>query len=172
MWQTNEWAAWVTAGMHLVTPMATKASQTETGGPSDRVEKTNPAQLEAQARSLFASPTRYGEAVRLFVEAADQREIGDPLRVKNLVMASRLTYYRGQTHDALHLMQRAANEAISTGDVLAAANSYMDSAFLAQELGHTGVAAEMMKKAERLSYSPLLAQEDRDYIRNRLSNGA
>lgn len=170
MWKTNDWAAWVTAGMLLVTPMAVKASQAPTGGPSDRVD-TNPAELEAAARQLFASPTRYGEAVRLFVQAANEREIGDPLRVKNLAMASRLAYYRGETDNALHLMQRSANEALSTGDVLAAANRYMDSAFLAQELGQTGVVTEMMKKAERLSYSPLLAKEDRDYIRNRISAG-
>ena len=170
MRKTNGWAAIVTAGVLLASPLAASATQNEYGGPSDRTD-ASPSELEAKARTLFSSPARYGEAVRLFVEAADQREIGDPQRVKNLSMASRLTYYSGDTSDALDLMQRAANEAMATGDVLAAAHSYMDGAFLAQEIGQVGVAAELMKKAERLSFSPLIAARDRDGIRARIPAG-
>lgn len=170
MRKTNGWAAIVAAGVLAASPMAATASQMEYGGPSDRND--NPTVLEAKARALFSSPARYDEAVRLFVEAADEREIGDPQRVKNLTMASRLTYYAGDTSDALELMQRAANEAMSTGDVLAAAHGYMDSAFLAHEVGQTGVAAALIKKAERLSLSPLIARRDREQILARISNGA
>jgi ATP/maltotriose-dependent transcriptional regulator MalT len=168
---TNDWAAWITAGMLLVTPMAATGSQIEGAGPSDRVE-ANPTELEAEARELFASPTRYDEAVRLFVKAAELRGVGDQQRVKDFVMASRLTYYRGGVAEALSLMQRAANEALSTGDVLAAAHGFMDSAYLAQEAGEAGVATEMIRKAERLTYSPLLAREDREELRSRISAGA
>lgn len=168
---SNDWAAWITAGMLLVTPMAATGSQIEGAGPSDRVE-VGPTELEAEARALFATPARYTEAVRLFIKAADLREIGDQQRVKNFAMASRLTYYRGDINGALSLMQRAANEALSTGDVLAAAHGFMDSAYLAQEAGEAGVAGEMIKKAERLTYSPLLAQKDKEELRNRISAGA
>lgn len=165
------WAAIITAGVLLAGPVAATGSQIQQGGPSD-VARDDPTALEAQARSLFSTPARYSEAVRLFVKAADLREIGDPQRVKNLTMASRLTYYRGDAANALDLMQRAANEAMSTGDVLAAAHGYMDSAYLAQEIGQQGVAAELMKKAEKLSYSPLIAQDDREQIRSRIAKGA
>jgi Flp pilus assembly protein TadD len=167
----NGWAAIITAGVLLAGPMAATGSQIEQGGPSDRVTD-DPTALEAQARSLFSTPTRYAEAVRLFVRAADLREIGDPQRVKNLSMASRLTYYRGDTSDALDLMQRAANEAMSTGDVLAAAHGFMDGAYLAQEIGQIGLATQLMKKAEKLSFSPLIAQTDREEIRARVAKGA
>lgn len=165
------WAAIITAGLLLAGPVAATGSQIEQGGPTDRVAD-NPTELEAQARSLFSSPARYDEAVRLFVKAAGLRDIGDPQRVKDLSMASRLAYYRGETGEALDLMRRAADEAMSTGDVLAAAHGFMDSAYLAHEIGQTGVAAELMKKAEKLSYSPLIAQADREEIRARIASGA
>jgi hypothetical protein len=171
MRNTNGWAAFFTAGLLLAGPIAATGTQMEEDGPSDRVT-ADPTELETQARSLFSSPTRYAEAVRLFVKAAELRDIGDPQRVKNLTMASRLTYYRGDTGDALDLMRRAADEAMSTGDVLAAAHAFMDSAHLAHEIGRTGVASELLKKAEMLSYSPLIAQDDREHIRLRITKGA
>ena len=60
---------------------------------------------------------------------------------------------------------------LGTGDVLTAAHSFMDSAILAQELGHAGVVTELVKKAERLSYSPLIAKADREDILNRIASG-
>jgi len=172
MRKTTGMRAWIAAGLLMMTPMVASASQIAYAGPSDR-EMATPNHLEAQARALFATPARYGEAVRLFVKAADMREVGDPIRVKDLIMASRLTYYRADTERALELMSRAANEALSTGDVLTAAHSFMDGAFLAQEVGHAGVVTELVKKAERLSYSPLIAAADRQEILNRIaSSGA
>ena len=166
MRNTNGWAVLAAAGMLMAGPLAAAGSLIDNGGTSHAVAP-NPTEIEERARSLFSSPARYGEAARLLLKAADQREIGDPQRVKNLSMASRLRYYRGDAEEALALMQRAAAEAMSTGDVLTAAWGYIDGAFLAQEIGQVDVAAEMLKKSERLSHSPLIAQSDRDEIRAR-----
>ena len=170
MRNTNGWAVLAAAVMLVAGPLAAAGSLIEDGGTSHAVAP-DPTELEERARSLFSSPARYGEAARLLLKAADQREIGDPQRVKNLSMASRLTYYRGDVSEALAIMERAAAEAMSTGDVLAAARGYTDGAFLAHEIGQVKVAEQLLKKAERLSHSPLIAQSDRDEIRARTALG-
>jgi len=163
---TNAWMRLLAAGVLLVSPVAVAGSTIH----EDVSESApvNPATLEARARQMFASPTRYAEAARLFARAAGQRDIGDPLRVEDLVMASRLTYYHGNVRNALDLMQRAASEALSTGDVIIAAHRFMDGAVLAHELGDADVVESMATKAERLSHSPLLTRQDRDEIRGRI----
>lgn len=120
--------------------------------------------LERQARGLFSQPGEYGKASKLLLQAAQERELGDPERIRDLHMASRLAFYKGDEGKALELMTRAAEESLSVGDVIAAAHHFADAAFLAKENNRVVEAAELVKKATLLAASPLIAKQDRAAI--------
>jgi hypothetical protein len=130
--------------------------------------QVSPEDLEAQAQELFEVPKKYGEAVKLYVRAANMREAGDPVRVTDLVMASRLAYYAGKEERSAALMERAADEAHAAGDVVRAANAYIDASFLAREAGWELKVPELVKKAQLLTASPLIARSDREAILARI----
>ncbi len=127
----------------------------------------NPAVLERQAQALFPVPKKYGEAAKLYVRAAELRLPGDPQRVTDLMMASRLKYYDGDGR-AWTLMERAAEEAIAAGDVIGAAHAFVDASFLAQEAGENAVVLDLVERAELLTHSPLLETEQREAILARI----
>ncbi|MGH7503826.1 MAG: hypothetical protein ACREL7_19025 [Longimicrobiales bacterium] len=128
-----------------------------------------PESLEQEAEALFSSPKKYGKAVKLYVKAADLREPGDPKRVTDLVMASRLSFYAGNEVRGLELMERAADEALAAGDVVRSANAYIDASFLAREAGNMEAVLELVAKARLLTASPLIAANDRQAILARIN---
>ncbi len=140
----------------------------EYAGPGSNRATTQAEKLERQARALFSQPERYGHAARLLQRAASTREIGDPERIRDLHLASRLSYYKGDEGRALVLMQQSANEALATGDVIVAANRYVDAAFLAKSAGQSAAAAEMVQKATLLAGSPLIDVASRTAILTRV----
>jgi hypothetical protein len=139
------------------------------GNVDDVKGEVSPEDLEAKAQQLFETPKKYGEAVKLFVKAADLRSPGDPMRITDLVMASRLSYYAGKETRAAELMERAADEAHAAGDVVGAANAYIDASFLAQAAGNGVKVPELVKKAQLLTSSPLLAASEREKILKRIA---
>ncbi len=169
MRKTIAFATILAAGLISLRPAAGSAKQIAFAGPSDRVT-ADPTDFESQARSLFPYPKRYDEAARLFLKAADTRELGDPIRTRDISMAARLSFYRGDVERARTLMERAADEAASTGDVMQAAATYLDAAFLARESGDGENVTRLARKAEMLARSPLLADKDRDDILNRIKS--
>jgi hypothetical protein len=166
MKKTSAMAAVLAAGLFGAMAAPGSASQyAETAVPSASRSKTiDPQEFESRAKSLFSNPKRYDEAIKLFLKAADTREVGDPVRVKDVIMASRLAYYREDMARSLSLMQRAADEAAATGDVLTAAHAYMDAAFLARGFTNADVVVALVKKAELLAYSPLISELDKEGI--------
>jgi len=163
MRKTSALTAIVAAGLFAFGPGLTSASQMALAT-TDSHNAADPHEFESRAKSLFAYPKRYDEAIKLFLKAADTREVGDPVRVQDLVMASRLAYYRDDHGRSLALMRRAADEASSTGDVITAAHAYMDAAFIARLEGSAETVVQLVKKAELLAYSPLIGDKDRDGI--------
>jgi hypothetical protein len=164
--------AWMMGVALAVSPGAVRAAQAQLAlaGGSERVRSgVEPAELEARAEALFAAPKKYGQAVKLYVQAADLREPGDPQRVTDLVMASRLAFYDGKKGRASDLMVRAADEALAAGDIVNAAHAYIDASFLAQEMGNGAVVVELVKKAQLLTASPLIARTDRTAILARIT---
>jgi len=162
-------AAVVAAGLFSASPAVASASQYTEDIPTARSSKSiNPDEYEARARSMFSNPKRYDEAIKLFLKAAETRDVGDPIRVQDIIMASRLAYYREDLGRSLSLMQRAADEAAATGDVLTAAHSYMDAAFLAKEAGTVEVVVNLVRKAEMLAWSPLISALDKEGILARI----
>jgi hypothetical protein len=128
----------------------------------------DPSEFEARAESLFAYPKHYDKAIGLLLKAAGTREVGDPVRVQDLVLASRLAHYREDQDRSLRFMRQAADEAAATGDVITAAHAYMDAAFLALDGGTKEIVEGLIRKAELLAYSPLIGDKDRNGILARI----
>lgn len=160
--------AWAVGAVLVAWPTVATASQGP-GNVEDVKGEVSPEELETQAQKLFESPKKYNDAVKLYVRAAEMRAPGDPVRITDLVMASRLSFYAGKEHRAAELMERAADEAHAAGDVVRAANAYIDASFLAREAGLELKVFELVKKAQLLTASPLLAKSDKEAILARIA---
>jgi hypothetical protein len=125
--------------------------------------------LEAQAKELYTQPLRYREAASLHVRAAELREAGDPLRVKNLQQAARLYYYAGKKTKAQSLMERAGEEALSTGDIMLAARTLLDASAVAQDLRRGADVLRIVERVRLLMASPLIAASDREDVLKRIT---
>jgi len=141
---------------------------TSYAGPGSEKATTKAEKLEQQALDLFSQPDKYCRAAKLLQQAAGEREVGDPMRVRDLHMASRLSFYGGKEVAALDLMQQSAEEALATGDVIAAANRFVDAAFLAKSAGDAEAAVKMVKRATLLAGSPLIDVASRSAILTRV----
>jgi tetratricopeptide (TPR) repeat protein len=135
---------------------------------SEPVNVERAEQLEAKARELYSNISKYAEAARLHEQAAELRSPVDPLRVKSLQMAARLYHYSGKETKALAVMERAAEEALASGDVVAAANAYVDASYLAQYQHRQEDVVRLARKAEMLVNSPLLGTQQRSWLQDRI----
>jgi hypothetical protein len=133
-------------------------------GPATGEATVRAEELEREARTLFSQPKAYGRAAKLLQKAAAERVPGDPVRVKDLQLASRLVFYRGDEWKALDLMTQAANEALSSGDVISAAHHFADAAFLAKEGKRPAEAKDLAARAAMLAGSPLIDSKAREAI--------
>ncbi len=124
--------------------------------------------LEAQAKALYESPKEYRKAARLHVQAAELRPAGDIERVNDLRQAARLFYYSGAETTARETMVQAGDAAMADGDVVNAAGTFLDAAFLYRDAGMQATANELIRKAHLLSNSPLLSASDREAILSRI----
>ena len=125
-------------------------------------------ELERQARALYDRPDEYGRAASLHLRAAEHRSAGDPMRTADLVQAARLYYYVGSKTKAFGIMRRAADEALSNGDVVSAAQALLDASSIAQELGRGEDVRTFAARAELLMKSPLVPDAERSRILTRL----
>jgi hypothetical protein len=163
MKKTSALTALAVAGMVLFGSDAVSASPVamataRSHGPSD------PQEFETQAVDLLAFPRRYAEAIKLLLKAAGSREVGDPARVKDFVLASRLAYYRKDVDRSFSFMRHAADEAAATGDVITAAHAYVDAAFIGLKSTNIETIGSLVRRAELLAYSPLIGEQDRHGI--------
>ncbi len=159
----------IASGLLLALNGAPVAAQTElamaarVGGP---IEKA--VELEQKAQALYNQPDRYADAARLHVRAAELRPVGDPMHIRDLAMAGRLFFYAGKKAEALDAMESGATAALSAGDILSAANAFVDASHLAAAVGRMQDAARLSERAKLLTNSPLLSAADRSYITRRL----
>jgi hypothetical protein len=82
---------------------------------SDEKAADNPEIFEARAAELYDSPKQYRRAAGLHLKAAELRELGDPLRVRNQSFAARLYYYAGDRDRAQTTLEAAAGDARDAG---------------------------------------------------------
>jgi hypothetical protein len=125
-------------------------------------------ELEARAEELLARRPRSRAAARLLEEAAEAREVMDPKRYSNTLLAGWVYYHAGDGVRGQQLIERAADQALATGLLWDAAHTYIQAAFISMELKRPGQAQALALKAEMLSSSPFLSEEERASILNRL----
>ncbi|HEX6557854.1 MAG TPA: hypothetical protein VF021_00285, partial [Longimicrobiales bacterium] len=126
------------------------------------------AEYEQRAVDLYSDITRAAEAARLHRWSAQLRADNDPEAVESLAMAARLFGYAHQTKQARKTMEEAAERALGMGDVARAARAYLDAAFYAVELKQNTDIARLGRKALLLAGSPVLTDEQRKSITDRI----
>jgi hypothetical protein len=112
--------------------------------------------LSAEADSLARQLTTFKKAAALYEKSAAARSPGDLKAVANLRSAAMLRYDGGDARRSLALMERAAERAVGLGDVISAANAYIDAAIIASELREGAQAKDFSRRAALLTKSPLL----------------
>ena len=117
--------------------------------------------LAAEAESLATMLTHFKKAAKLYELSAEARSPGDIKGFTNLRAAAFLRYDAGEKRQGLGLMERAAQRAIDLGDVINAANAYIDAAIIAGELRDGSRARELGRRAALLTKSPLLDSAQR-----------
>lgn len=143
--------------------------------PLDPVRVT--AASTARADSLFARAARreiqsirdFRKVAAMYEKSAELREVGDEKRFEALQMAARLRYGSGERRQAADDMEQAAQEAAARGDVVNAADSYIDAAHLAVELRERERALKFVRTAELLTRSPLLSEQQRAAVQTRIA---
>lgn len=164
------WSAAVAATLAL--PAAARAQQ-----PLDPIQvsaRTVEAdRLDARAAAYEESGSwrKWGKAAGLREKAAGLRPAGDPRAFKSLQTAAYVRHALRQRTNALALMERAADQALASGDVFNAAAAYADVASIAQELRDADRVRLYAEKTALLARSPLLNASDRDWLRQRLATG-
>ncbi|MGH7506245.1 MAG: hypothetical protein ACRELX_11365 [Longimicrobiales bacterium] len=129
----------------------------------------DPATLEARAAELYSSPKQYRRAAAFLMEAAELRAAADPMRVKNKSLAARLYYYDGDKDRARSLLEQAADDAIAAGDVVTAADLYLDASYVAHEEKDGPEVLRLAAKAKLLMSSPLVDARSRDRVLSRIA---
>jgi tetratricopeptide (TPR) repeat protein len=111
---------------------------------------------------------RYRDAARLYRHAAEFRAADDSVGYRCLTEAAALAYAAGDRSAARTDMAHAAERAMARGDLRAAAHTYLDAAWIAQEQKEKRQVYEFGHRAEILASSPLLSESDRGKILQRI----
>ena len=127
-----------------------------------------PAALEQEARGYLDDMNRWGRAADLFRQAAHLRAASDPVAISDLKTAARLEFYHGSERQARRDLEHAGQRALAIGDVVGAANAFVDAAWVAGNDGQDNEARALIERAQLLALSPLISHEDRTDIQRRL----
>ena len=128
--------------------------------------------LMLRAESLSTKLSHFKQAAELFERSAEARTDADPRAVTCLRSAATLRYNSGNKRKGLGLMEKAGDRAIRLGDVVTAANAYIDAAVIASELRQGERARELGERAVLLAKSPLLTAEQRGALEYRMTGWA
>ena len=149
--------------LSLALPMAARADGSS--GP----DKERAKLLRAKAEALFDQPNEWRKAARLLEESAKLRTADDPEAYDCLLYAGRIRASMGDFDAAKGLLERAAEHALARGAVMDAAQAYVDAAFSAKAGLNSTAAAALIEKARLLTNSPLLSQDQRQNLLERIA---
>jgi len=124
--------------------------------------------LHVAAMALYETPARWVEAGELHEAAAKELTKNDAGQFFGFHRAALLYVYAGETGRSRRAMEKAASVAEATGDVLTAANSWVDAAFIAVAEGFAGKRRAFEAKARSLAGSALLSADERAAILARI----
>lgn len=128
----------------------------------------DPQALEAEAEGYMTDMNKWTRAADLYRQAAALRGAGDVIAIADLKTAARLEFYRGHEGTAMRDLENAGERALAMGDVVAAANAFVDAAWIASAEGRGTKAREFADKAQLLALSPLISPSDREELEARL----
>lgn len=120
--------------------------------------------LHGAAIDLYESPTRWAEAGALHEQAARELPKNDAAAYFGFQRAAVLYFHADETARARKAMEKAADVAEATGDIVTAAHAWIDAAFLAVAEGYSGKKREYVRAVRELVASELLTNADRERI--------
>jgi hypothetical protein len=132
--------------------------------PNEQADK-----LKREAMKFYEQVSTLRRAATMHEREAALRVEADPLKIEALDLAARLYSYSGDHERGTALMEKAARSALLRGDVMRAAHSYLDAAFMALKLKNGERAANLIHEADLLALSPLLSVADKDAIVRRIN---
>jgi hypothetical protein len=124
--------------------------------------------LNQRAMELYETPARWEEAAKLHVAAARHLDANDAGQFFGYQRGGLLYFYVGDFADARKNLERAAEVADATGDLVTAANAWVDAAFAAIAEGYAGKKREFVRNARALADSDLMTAEERDAVVRRI----
>jgi hypothetical protein len=127
-------------------------------------------QLDREAETYEQTDmSLWRRAASLRKEAADLRAVDDPKASVSLYWAARDRYYTDDKLAGRQLMAQSADRALAIGDVVQAATSFTEAAYIAAELREFDRAREYVIKAKLLAHSPMLSDDQRAKLRANLA---
>jgi len=139
------------------------AAPRKTAAPATRADR-----LKQEAESMFSTPKQWKRAQRLLIESAEMRDATDADAYTCYVMAGRLAAVLGDNASAQEALRKAAEHALARGAIIDAATAFIDAAHAAARAGDVDEVEDLMRRAELLTNSPLISEQDRSAIEFRL----
>jgi hypothetical protein len=124
--------------------------------------------LDERALRFYGTPKKWRKAAWMHEQAAELRALSDPKAYRSWVMAAHIYYAARANGLAYEAMAKAAERAAALGDVVNAANAYVDAGLMAAEAGRGEEIPEIARRAVALSNSPMLSDEQRASIVKRI----
>ncbi len=126
-------------------------------------------EVHEKALALHAVPNRAFDAAQLHLQAVALRAANDSKAIDDLALAAHMFGYAKRPLDAKRTMERAADRALSIGDVVRAAQALVDATFMADEQRNRSEVNRLGRKALLLAESPLLNADQRLTITERIA---
>jgi hypothetical protein len=152
----------------LAAPAAVRAQSTLAPVTVTASQAAEANSLDERAVALYSTPKKWRKAAWMHEEAADRRAITDARAYQSLIMAGHIYYAARANGLAYEAMARGAERAAQLGDVVTAANAYVDAGLMAAEANRGDEISDMARHAVALANSPLLSDEQRTAIVKRV----
>lgn len=131
-------------------------------------DRERAAELAREADGLAARMDKWSKAARLYEESALLHPKGELEGYASFVNAGNFHYYAGHKTAARRMYEAAGRLALDNGEVYNAAVCFLNAAFIAQESGDEEKVAENGFKAEKLSRSSALTDDQRATLLGRI----
>ncbi len=154
-----------TGGVAATALFAILATSADLQAQTTDAARAESLRAEAQLRTQSVDGLR--QAANLYREAARVDE-DRPEVAEDLIRAGRIAWAVGREGEAIRDLTQAAETALSWGDVYTAASAFIDAAWVAARNGRAEEAVELARRAEKLSHSPLIQDDERVTLRSRL----
>lgn len=141
-----------------------------TGTARDSVDRDRQraAELALEADSLAKRVAEWSKAAQMYEESALLHPKGELEGYASFVNAGNFHYYAGNETSARRMYEAAGQLALENGEVYNAAVCFLNAALIAQESGDEDKVAENGLKAEKLSRSSALTEEQRTTLLGRI----